>query len=113
MEMNQALTLDRPMNLSRSYRINLRLVNKALMALLAISFVYYLTSTNDLAVKSFQLKELKNNIANLQQSNTDLEVQSASLASFQVLKEKISTLDLVRTNEVQYIKVATPVVAKK
>jgi hypothetical protein len=81
------------------------------MALLAISFVYYLTSTNDLSIKSFQMKELRTNVANLQQENTDLEVQSASLASFQVLQEKIATLDLVETNDVQYIKVETPTVA--
>ena len=62
METNQTITLNN--NLPRVWRINLRLVNKVFMALLAISFVYYLTSTNDLSVKSFKLRELKTNMAN-------------------------------------------------
>ena len=110
MEDNQATSTA---NLQPKRRINLRSLNKILMLLLAVSFVYYLTSTNDLAVKSFKLKDLKTHMSDLQQENIDLEVQSASLASYQVLQEKIATLDLTATNNVQYIDATASMMAKK
>jgi len=76
-------------------------------------FVYYLISTNYLAVKSFALKDLNQQIDKLTQENINLEVQTISLSAYGGLSQKMGELGWTKVNDIKYLKAEMPTMAKK
>ena len=97
----------------REIRVNLRLFNKILLILVIASFVYYLTGTNSLAVKGFAIRDLKAETSQLHEENVNLEIKTTSLSSYNQLSERVNELELVSANNIKYVSIETPVVAKK
>lgn len=84
-------------------KINLKIANRVLIVSLVVSFVWYLASVNNLAVKSFVIKDLKTNVSEVASANKDLEAQVTALSSYQYLNQKVSDLKFVPAGEVKYL----------
>lgn len=94
-------------------KINLRLFNKILFIVILIGSVYYITGTNDLAVKGFKLQELKKQAMDLNNSNNELELKTMSLSSYNNLDERVRELSMVPTSDISYISSIGDGLAKK
>lgn len=63
----------------------------------------YLLVANNTAIKGFAVKELENRIADLEEQNTDLELEAIKLQSINVVEEKVSKLDMVKVAKTDYV----------
>jgi len=93
--------------------INLRKANKILGALIIIAFVGYLISANSLSVEGFVLKDYHDQLKKLSQDGRTLEVKTISLQSFGNLSERAKEINLVKSNDIEYLTINEMVVAKK
>ena len=93
--------------------ISLRLVNKALMVLLLVSGVYYITTINDLVVKGFVLQELEARAGLLRDESRTMNDRAVALKSCNDLSSRIDGLGMVATDKIDYIKVGKGVLAAR
>jgi len=94
-------------------KINLKVINRVLVLSIAVSFVWYLASVNNLAVKSFVIKDLKASTNEVASANKSLEAQVTALSSYQYLNQKVSELKFVPAGEVIYLTANNQLFAKK
>ncbi len=95
------------------WQINLRAVNRFLVVGIIVSFVVYLIGNNDLAVKSFVLKDLKTKVSELTWQNKELEVKTTDLSSYQRLSQRSGELKFVPATIVKYLPVNNQLFAKR
>lgn len=93
-------------------KINIRIINIAIIALIVVVSVSYLIQINSLATKGYQIKELEKKVDELKQQKADLELEALSLQSMGVVKEKIADLGMVLAGETDYLQ-PTPVVVAR
>jgi hypothetical protein len=98
---------------TKKFKINIRIFNKVLFAIIIALFVYYIAGANDLTVKGFKLQELKKISKELGEQNNNLELQAMALGAYNNLGEKISALNMVAVGKVEYISALDALVAKK
>ncbi len=89
-------------------QLNLKHVNTTLTVMTILFGVGYLVLMNGLATKGYQIKDLEQHIAVLQDENSDLKVQTLSLQSLDSVKQKVDKLGLVAVTNVEYLS-PTPV----
>jgi hypothetical protein len=82
---------------------SLGLFNKLLFVLIIIGSIYYVTSINDLIVKGFKLQELKETSITLENEHRDYNIRVTSLKSYNNLAKRVEQLDMVKSNEVDYL----------
>lgn len=88
---------------SAGWSINLRAVNKFLIAGMVVSFIAYIIANNDLAVKSFVLQDSRANLSELARQNKSLEEQIVAISSYQYLSQRGVELKFVPANDVDYL----------
>jgi len=93
--------------------LNFKIINQVIFIIIIILGVYYLSGTNDLAVKGFKLSELKDQQSQLAKENQDLELKVMSLDSYNNITSRIKDLKMVAANEVVYLTAGAAMVAKK
>jgi hypothetical protein len=93
--------------------INLRAVNKALLLLLFVTGIYYITTINDLVVKGFALQALKVKAGVLREDNRSMNARVVALKSCTDLSGRIAGLDMVVADKIDYIKVGKGVLAAR
>ncbi|MDD3939067.1 MAG: hypothetical protein PHF49_00165 [Patescibacteria group bacterium] len=93
--------------------ISLRLLNTGLFLMVAAGFFMYLIGISDLTAKGFILQDLRSQAFEIEESYKLQEQQVNSLQSFYVLNEKAKDLDMVKVDNIEYIKVGGQAVAKK
>ncbi|MFH0840591.1 MAG: hypothetical protein V1865_01210 [bacterium] len=93
--------------------LDLHRINKVFFALIIIAFAGYLITANSLSVKGFILRDHNEQLQKLSQENRSLEVKTATLESFDSISKRIESMSLVNSNDVEYIEINDPVVAKK
>jgi hypothetical protein len=84
---------------------NIKTLNILLVAVIVVGGLYYVTGINDLVVKGFILQELKTKVALLQEKNQNLNAETASLKSYNNLAKRITGLNMVAVDNVDYLKV--------
>jgi len=94
-------------------KINIKMLNRALFALIVVIGLYYIAGINDLTVKGFELQRLKAKTIELKNDNNALETKIMALSSYNNLSERIASLDMVRAEKVEYVSGAGAFVAKK
>jgi hypothetical protein len=94
-------------------KINLKVINRVLVVSLVCSFIWYLASVNNLAVKSFVIKDLKVNVNDIVSANKDLEAQVTALSSYQYLNQKVAELKFVPAGDVKYLTANNQLLAKR
>jgi|GEM_PF-7102627 len=95
------------------WQINLRLFNRILMAAIAAGLIAFLIGNNDLAAKSFVLKDVKNNLSDLTWQNKILETKVTALGSYQYLSQKSERLQFVPANDIKYLPAGESSIAKR
>lgn len=96
-----------------SKRLNLKLVNLVLGAVVFLIGGYYLVNINDLTVKGFALRELKSEATMLTSENLDQETKVMNLQSYGNLNEKVKKLNMVAVGEVEYLTINQTALARK
>lgn len=94
-------------------RLNLRFLNFAVFSLVLSFGVLYLINISDLTVKGFALKEFKSQANSLKSENLTQEETANNLQSYYSLNTRTQKLNMVTVDNIEYLTVATPVVAKK
>jgi len=106
-------TLVKPSSMSLGFKINLRAINNFLITGIVVSFVAFLISNNDLAVKSFVLKDLKANLSETVWQNKELEVKVTTISSYQYLSQKVGELKFVPATDAKYLSANNQVFARR
>ncbi|NUM25206.1 MAG: hypothetical protein HUU49_01110 [Candidatus Buchananbacteria bacterium] len=88
--------------------VNIKMLNIVLGSLVLLLTVGYLVQVNGLAAKGYQIKELEQQVSDLQEANSDLELETLSLQSMGRIKEKVTGLNMVAVGQPEYL-VPTPV----
>lgn len=74
--------------------------------------VGYLIQINTLATKGYSIRSLEKEIVQKQKENDKLQAQIIGAQSLSALQNRIDTLQLVESHNVQYIEPARPVAAR-
>jgi hypothetical protein len=93
--------------------LNVKNFNRLLLSFAVILGVYYLTSINDLTVKGFELQELKLETMRLESKKEAYLQKKISLEAYSNINGKISSLGMVRADNIEYISVSSNLVAKR
>ncbi|HTW96265.1 MAG TPA: hypothetical protein VMD74_01230 [Candidatus Methylomirabilis sp.] len=83
----------------------IKIINFFLLVLIVAGGLYYVTGINDLVVKGFKLQELKNKSGNLAEENRQLNIETASLQSYNNVAKRVGNLGMVAVDNVDYLKV--------
>lgn len=94
-------------------RLNLRNFNICLVAMVSVLGVFYLVNISDLTVKGFALKELKTQANTMASEKLDSEEKINNLQSYYSLNSRTQKLNMVAIGEIDYLPVASAVVARK
>jgi len=92
---------------------NLKYFNIFLVTVLAGLGVFYLVLINDLTVQGFALQHLNNQANNLATINMNDQEAINMAQSSENLNSRIANLGLVAVNDVQYLSVPEPIVARR
>jgi len=93
--------------------LSLKNLNKFLALMIIVGGVYYLSGTNDLTIKGFELQELNIRANKLTLENQDMESKITLLKSYNNLSERAKNINMVAVGEIDYISVINGAVAKK
>jgi len=89
-------------------KISIKLVNIVIIGLVIFSSAAYLIQVNSLATKGYQIRELEIKISQLEKEGSALELEALNLQSIDNIKSKVSHLNMVDIDKVEYL-VSTPV----
>lgn len=92
--------------------INLKSANLMIGFLILFFGLGYLIQVNSLATKGYQIKELEKKITDLNQENSDLQLDALSLQSMGAVKDKVNELKMVSANETDYLQPTAVAVAR-
>ncbi len=98
---------------NKNKKFNIKIFNRILCVLIIILGVYHIAGINDLTVKGFELQKLKLKSMEIKDNNNNLESQIMSLGSYNNLRERIASLNMVSAEKVEYISGASSFVAKR
>lgn len=84
--------------------VNFKFVNSLLSVLAVIGVIYYVAGVNNLAIKGFELQELKNDSSSLQNDNKDFNIHITSLKSYNNLAKRVEKMGMVEIGRVDYIR---------
>jgi hypothetical protein len=94
-----------PSKKNKYCRINIKAANAFLGLIIVAAGIYYLTSINDLVVKSFVLQDLKDRGVVLKEENLNLSNKVAAAKSYNELAKRVEKLGMVSTGNVDYLKI--------
>ena len=99
---------------SQQIRLKLELKSACLIlaAVVVFSGAFYLFQVNSLTAKGYELKELQNNLAILQETNKKNRIQEVELMSMYNIEKFTENLNLVDLNDVTYLELNGPVAMK-
>lgn len=98
---------------AKTARLNLVSPRWLILWLLIVALFAYVWQINSLATYGYQVRELEKEVADLKNTNKQLENQSANLRSLDGLKKKLDQLSLVPVANVQYLSPPSSIVAQK
>ncbi len=88
---------------TRTCRLSWRFINGFLLVCLFIVGVAYLGIVNDLTVKSFAVRDLRLEAANLSAEYRELETTLMANKSYNKLAERLTDLSMVEVDDFEYI----------
>ena len=96
-----------------SLRINLKVLNGLVFALILVSGAYHIIGANALTVKGFELMDLKKYVREISSENNSLETKITAMDSYNDLGDKIKKMNMVSVTKMNYIENKADIVAKK
>ena len=72
--------------------------------LICVLSLFFLAQVFQSSTKGYEITELQNQIDDLEEQNKSLEIEAAELKSFENLKNEASSLNMVSTDKIVYIK---------
>ena len=90
-----------------------RRLNRCIWAGIILLILAYLAIANNLSTQAFALKDYKNQLAGLRQSQADLQDQVALLSSYDYLQGRVQGLGMVPVDRLAYAVTDNDLLAKK
>lgn len=91
----------------------LKILNRGLALAIVAVCIYHVTVVNELSIKGFELQKIQDEKETLENRNEQLNLEVASLRSYNKFSQRTEDLDMVASGEVDYITVREGVMAKK
>lgn len=106
---------DRKLQVNQKKERSFWLPSLSILLLIAcfVSGIFYLVGMNNLTVKGFELKDLKNRVSVLAEENQDLQAKALHLQSYTALSPRLNDLEMVAVENILYLNPQAAVVAKK
>lgn len=106
---------DRKLQVNHKKERSFWLPSLSILLLIAcfVSGIFYLVGMNNLTVKGFELKDLKNRVSVLAEENQDLQAKALHLQSYTALSPRLNDLEMVAVENILYLNPQAVVVAKK
>lgn len=92
--------------LFRNFQLNKKLLTIIIAVFAAMFLVFYLMQINSLATKGFELRELEDQISQLEDENKKIELQLVEMQSMRYLAQHALDLDLVDAEAITYLDTA-------
>jgi cell division protein FtsL len=83
-----------------------------LAVLVCASGIFYIFEVNNLATKGYEIRELENQLKDVQKANETLRIQAAELKSMYKIEEKTKELNMVAPKDVSYLNIPGDVAMK-
>ena len=77
-----------------------------------ISGAVYLYQVNNIATKSYEIRDLGNQIQQLDKESKKMEIREVELRSMYNIEKASQDLNLVNSNDVTYVEIGSPVAMK-
>ena len=90
-----------------------RILNRVIIFLIIAGGISFVLTINDLSIKGFVVRDLKEKTARLENENEDVELKIMELESFEGLSQKVMDMKMVKVDKIDYITVIDEVVVKK
>ena len=105
----------RKRTLAKSFRIGPVTFVVTVVSIFALIGFLFLAQLFQTSTKGYEISELRNEVTDLKEENKKLEIKAAELRSFGNVNESVETLNMVKSNNVVYLKKvgSTVVVANK
>lgn len=94
-------------------RINLKTINIGLFSLVFMLGFAYVVCINDLTVRGFALSDFKGQLNTLTNENQEIDAKIMATQSYNSLISKVKDLNMVAVENVDYLTINNPLVAKK
>jgi len=72
------------------------------LILICVLSLFYLTSTDGIATKGYELKDLEGKVKSLKDQNEQLKLERAQLESIKNLEENVKQFNMMRINQVSF-----------
>ena len=92
-----------------SIRIGLAGAGFVIILAIVISSAFYLFQVNDLAVKGYDVRELENQISELEKENKQMQIREMELRSMYVIERSAQDFNLVSPVNVSYLEIKSAV----
>ena len=80
---------------------------------LLVSLGFYVWQTNNIMASGYHVRDLEKKIAILNETNKALDYQVAQLRSLENVQNRISQMDLVKIDNIEYFKTTSAIIAQK
>lgn len=95
-------------------KLNIKFLNKILFSMIIIFCLVYVATNNDLIVKGFKLQDLKTEVAKLQETNKNYELEAMNLEAYNSISKRVERFNMVAVgDEVDYLTITNMAVARK
>ena len=95
-----------------SIKIGLASVGFLFIFLVIFSGAFYLFQVNDLAIKGYNIRELENEIGELEKENKQMKIYEMELRSMYAIEKSAQEFNLVSPVDISYLKVNNTVVLR-
>lgn len=97
----------------KSRQLNLKHLNIVIFLFIIVFGIGYLLNISELTVKGFALRELKIEASNLASEKLEQEEKVNALQSYYSLNARTAGSNMVAVDNIEYLSLSNPVVAKK
>jgi len=85
-----------------------RWLGVAVLGLVVMASALYLVTTNAVATKGYEIKELQSDLNTLRQESGKLEVEATKLQSLGIIEQMVPSNSFVAVEKIEYLAAALP-----
>lgn len=93
--------------------LNIKMFNRFIIFSIIFLGVWYIASINDLSIKGYLMKDLKDKKSEVSLAKQSLELKIMDLSSLGNLNQRVKNLKLVAAGAIDYVSAQASMVAKK
>lgn len=112
-QIDQVNVIEKKYNNFKNKYLNIKMFNRLIIVTIIFLGVWYVASINDLSIKGYLLKDLKDKKSEVGLIKHSLELKIMDLSSLGNLDQRVKNLKLVAAGAIDYVSAQASMVAKK